>query len=185
MKVGVFFAAAMIAGLGACAAPAVTPEAATISDRPLDSLPSGAALPVVRADLLATAADRFGAARLTQARSADTYLVVKRFIGMAPPPLPGQPLTMPTPAAALLVKRTDGWSVATSSGWRPASAEAVTDLDRIIAGAAFWSEPPFTPPCPDFGASLLALKVPGKPETVRNSTCMSEASRVVEAALRA
>ncbi|MBA3510757.1 hypothetical protein [Sphingomonas sp.] len=51
--------------------------------------------------------------------------------------------------------------------------------------AGFWSEPAYTPPGPDFGASLLLLKVPAKAETVRNSTCMSRASRIVEAALRA
>ena len=175
----------VVAALAASTTPAAAPEPAAVSARPLDSLPSGAGLELVREDLFATAADRLGAARVSEARAAATYLIVKRFIGMAPPPLPGQPLSMPTPAAALLAKRDGGWMVATASGWRPAGAEAAADLDRIIGGAAFWSEPTFTPPCPDFGASLLVLKVAEKPETVRNSTCMSEASRVVEAALRA
>ena len=115
-----------------------------------------------------------------------THLIVKRFVGMAPPPPPGAGSDWRvTPAAALLVKRGGPWSVATSSGWRPANLEAAAELDRAIADHSFWNEPAYTPPCPDFGASLLLLKVPGKTETVRNSTCMSQASRVVEAALRA
>jgi hypothetical protein len=74
---------------------------------------------------------------------------------------------------------------ATRTGWRPADADAAAELDRIIADPGFWSEPAYTPPCPDFGASVLLLKASGIAETVRNSTCMSNASRMVEAALRA
>jgi hypothetical protein len=75
--------------------------------------------------------------------------------------------------------------VATSTGWRRADSQAASELDRIIADPAFWSELAYTPPCPDFGASLLLLKAPGRSETVRNSMCTSHASRLVEAALRA
>ncbi len=74
---------------------------------------------------------------------------------------------------------------ATRTGWRPANADAAAELDQIIADLGFWAEPAYTPPCPDFGASLLLLKASGEAETVRNSTCMSNASRLVEAALRA
>jgi hypothetical protein len=182
-------AALIVAGLAACAAPAPAPHPATTADAgtasPLDTLPAEADLARVRQDLLATAADRFGAA-LNEARAAPTRLVVKRFVGMAPPPPPGAGADWrPTPAAALLVKRAEGWMVATGTGWRPADREAATELDQLIDDAAFWSEPAYTPPCPDFGASLLLLKAPGHSETVRNSTCMSRASRIVEAALRA
>ncbi len=75
--------------------------------------------------------------------------------------------------------------VATDTGWRPADAETGAELDRAIADPALWSDPAYTPPCPAFGANLLLLKVPGKTETVRNSTCMSRASRIVDAALGA
>ena len=105
---------------------------------------------------------------------------------MVPPPPPGAAVDWrPVPAAAVLARRGDGWIVATAAGWRPATPGAARDIDQILADAAFWGEPAYTPPCPDFGASLLLLKAPAKPETVRNSTCMSEASRLVEAALRA
>jgi hypothetical protein len=85
----------------------------------------------------------------------------------------------------MLMWRSDGWRVATANGWRPANAAAAADLSAMLVEPKLWSEEAYTPPCPDFGASLLLLKVPGKAETVRNSTCMSTASRVVEAALRA
>jgi hypothetical protein len=88
------------------------------------------------------------------------------------------------PAAALLVKRAEGWLVATSTSWRPANLEIGAELDRAIADPAFWTEAAYTPPCPDFGASLILLKVPGKAETVRHSTCISRASRMAEVALR-
>ena len=180
--------AALIAGVAACAAPGPAPHPVTpveASGRPLDTLPGDADLVRVRDDLLATAADRFGAAALSEARAAPAHLVVKRFVGMAPPPPPGAGADWKlTPAAALLVRRADGWMVAAGTGWRRADQEAAAELDTIIADPTFWSEPAYTPPCPDFGASLLLLKAPRHSETVRNSTCTSRASRIVEAALR-
>ena len=188
MKTQWALAALLIAGVAACATPAPSPDPATEvgTGRPLDTFPAEADLARVREDLLATAADRFGAAALDEARAAPAHLVVKRFAGMAPPPPPGMSADWrPTPAAALLVKRAEGWMVATASGWRRADATAASELDGLIADPGLWSEPAYTPPCPDFGASLLLLKAPGHAETVRNSTCMSRASRIVEAALRA
>ena len=188
MKTQLALAALVSAVVTACAAPPPEPAAPadTTTARPLDTLPGDAELTRVREDLLATAADRFGAAALSEARAAPTHLVVKRFVGMAPPPPPGAGVDWkPTPAAALLVRRAEGWVVATGTGWRRADGEAANELDGIIADAAFWTEPAYTPPCPDFGASLLLLKAPGHSETVRNSMCMSRASRIVEAAMRA
>jgi hypothetical protein len=189
MKVHLALTALILAGVAACAAPGPAPEPVTTAEansRPLDTLPGDADLARVREDLLATAADRFGAAALSEARAAPAHLVVKRFVGMAPPPPPGAGADWKlTPAAALLARRAEGWMVATGSGWRRADAEAASELDQLIADAAFWSEPAYTPPCPDFGASLLLLKTPGHSESVRNSMCTSGASRMVEAALRA
>jgi hypothetical protein len=181
-------AALVFVGLGACAVQTPAPlEPATATPvRPLDTLPAGFDRALVRQDLLATAAGRFGAAALNAALAAPAHLIVKRFAGMAPPPPPGSGADWraPTPSAILMRQRA-GWSVATPAGWRPVSASSAAELDAILAGPEFWSEPAYTPPCPDFGASLLLLKIPGRAETVRNSTCNSQASRLVEAALRA
>ena len=134
MKTQFALAALVSAGLTACAAPPTEPAAPadTATVRPLDTLPGDAELTRVREDLLATAADRFGAASLSEARAAPTHLVVKRFVGMAPPPPPGAGADWkPTPAAALLVRRAEGWMVATASGWRGADG-------ATAAGAANW-----------------------------------------------
>jgi hypothetical protein len=184
MTMRLTLAALILAGVTGCAAP--EPAADTTVGRPLDTLPAQVDLTRVREDLLATATERFGAGALSEARAGATHLVVKRFVGMAPPPPPGAAADWrPTPAAALLVRRAEGWLVATGSGWRRADQEAATELDTIIADPAFWSEPTYTEPCPDYGASLLLLKAPGHSETVRNSLCQSRASATVEAALRA
>ena len=190
MKLQLAPSALMIASVIACAAPAppLDPPTSTAlaPGRPLDTLPSQANLTLVRQDLLATAAHRFGVAVLDEARAAPTHLAVKRFVGMAPPPPPDASADWrPTPAAALLVRRADGWMVATVTGWRAAHSDAAAELDRVIADPEFWGEPAYIPPCPDFGASLSLLKVPRKAEPDRNSTCMSQASQLVEAALRA
>jgi hypothetical protein len=173
-----------LAGCATASSPASSERAA--GSRPLETLPGGADLKLVRQDLLATATDRFGSTLLAEARASPTHLIVKRFVGMAPPQPPGASGDWRViPAAALLARRTGGWLVATGRGWRPANLEVGAELDRVVADPAFWSEPAYTPPCPDFGANLLLLEVQEKAETVRNSTCMRRAARLVEAALRA
>jgi hypothetical protein len=156
------------------------------AERPLQVLPADADLSKVRADLVATAADRFRMEALNEALSSPAYLIAKRFMGMVPPPPPGSgPDWVPPTPTALLMKSADGWLVATASGWRPAKADAAAEIDRAVSDPAFWNEAPVNLPCPDYGASLLLLKVPGKAETVRKSTCTSIADKAVLAALGA
>jgi hypothetical protein len=178
----------IVACLASCtaAAPRFAP-AEQVEARPLDTLPPGGDdLELVRRDLIATASDRFGSKWVTEALASPTFVIAKRFAGMPPPPPPGAgpDWVAPTPTA-LLIKRQDGWIVATATGWRPARAEAAAELDQVLADASFWSEPAYVPPCPDYGASLLLLKMPGRSATIRKSTCMSVAEKAVFAALRA
>jgi hypothetical protein len=79
----------------------------------------------------------------------------------------------------------EGWLVATGTGWRPAKPASAAELDRLVTDARFWNESPSIPPCPDYGASLLVLKVPEHPETTRKSSCTSVAEKAVFAALDA
>jgi hypothetical protein len=175
----------LIACMTACA-PAPPPGVPAATDRPRDVLPAGFDQALVRSDLIATSRARYGAAAVERALAAPAHLVVKRFAGMPPPPPPGAGpgWQAPTPSA-MLVRENGRWMAAVEGGWRPARAEAATELDGLLADPRFWAEPPYVPPCPDAGASLLLLKVPGRRETVRNSTCTSLAERVVSAALRA
>lgn len=175
--------AALLAG---CAAPqpAAAPDSALA--RPLDTLPGGFDPALVRSDLLATARERFGAAAVERAQAAPAHLFAKRFAGMAPPPPPGAgPDWRPPTPAALLIREGAGWLAATPDGWRPAKPEAAAEIDALLADPTFWSEPAYTPPCPDYGANLLLLKAPGRAETLRNSLCDSRSARLVLAALSA
>ena len=181
----VLAAMASVSLLSCAPAPTVVDATNISSARPLDTLPAHFDPVLVRRDLLATASDRFGSAALNEALAAPTHLIVKRFAGMAPPPPPSAgPWRAPTPSG-MLVRKSDGWIVASESGWRPVNSEAAAELNAIFADPNFWSEPAYIHPCPDFGASMMLLQVPARAETVRNSTCMSIASRAVEAALRA
>jgi hypothetical protein len=83
------------------------------------------------------------------------------------------------------MKRSEGWVVATGSGWRPAKPDAAAVVDQVIGDRRFWSEPAFIPPCPDYGASLLLLKITGRAIAIRKSTCTSVAEKAVFAALQA
>ena len=179
-------AALLATCLSGCAVPTETAEPPVSAGRPLDTLPAGFDATLVRSDLIATARDRYGSAAVDRALAAPAYLIVKRFAGLPPPPPPGAgpDWRAPTPSAVLI--RDNGfWTVATATGWRSAHAEAAAELDALLADRRFWSEPAYTPPCPDAGASLVLLKVPGHAETIRNSTCTSLAERLVSAALRA
>ena len=168
-----------------CAQPqtaAVDPAAA----RPLDTQPAGADLASVRADLLATARERYGTAAVERALAAPAHLIVKRFAGMAPPPPPGAgpEWRAPTPSA-MLIREGGGWLAATPDGWRPAQPKTGAQLDSILAAGRLWDEAAYTPPCPDFGSSNVLLKMPGRPVTVRAALCSSAAADLVQAALAA
>ena len=172
--------------LCACAAACAASPPSDTAERPLDVLSAGHDPALVRSDLLATARERYGDAAVERALSAATRLIVKRFAGMPPPPPPGaEPdWRAPTPSI-MLIREGDRWLAATQAGWRPANAEGAARIEQLIGSARFWNEPAYVPPCPDFGASNLLLKVPGRRETVRNALCSSAAAELVEAALRA
>ena len=174
--------------VAACAAPAPPPAIPTgqASGRPLEVLPPGFDPVSVRADLIATARDRYGTAAVERATASPAYLIGKRFYGMVPPPPPGAGADWRAPTPSVLMIRENGrWLVATENGWRDAKPEAAAEIDRRIAEARLWSEAAYTPPCPDFGANLLLLKVPGHPETVRQSLCSGAAADLVQTALSA
>jgi hypothetical protein len=187
MTVRVSVVLLIVASLVSCtAAPRQFAPADPVAARPLDTLPAEADLELVRQDLIATASDRFGLEAVGDALANPNYLIAKRFAGMPPPPPlgAGPDWVAPTPTA-LLIKRQGRWMAATGNGWRPTKPDAAAELDQVLLDAGFWSEPAYVPPCPDYGASLLLLKMPGKIATVRKSTCTSVAEKAVFAALRA
>jgi hypothetical protein len=171
--------------LSACVA-APPPAEMDPRRRPLDSLSGEVRLQEVEADLLVTARERFGQAALDRALAAPTHVIVKRFAGMVPPPPPGAPTNwMPPKPATLLLKENGRWLVASGEGWREAQAAPAGELDRILDNATFWDEAATVLPCPDFGASLLLVKVPQRPRVVRNHLCSSATSTLIGEALQA
>lgn len=175
----------VLATIAACSAATPAPESGTLiaAERPLQSPPAAAGPREIRKDLLATTAERFGRERLAEVLAAPSHLIAKRFASMLPPPPPGEAALNHVPPAALMMKTAQGWVIATPAGWRPAKPEAAATIDRVIGDPAFWTEPATSPPCAGYGASLLMLKVPGKAETVRQSSCPSFAEKAFLAAI--
>lgn len=162
------------------------PVAVDTARRPLDTQSGEARMADIEADLLATARSVYGDTALVRALNAPKHLVIKRFIGMAPPPPPGAGADWrpPTPSA-LLMEEGGRWYAATAAGWRPASAEPIAEIEALLASEEFQAEAATIPACPDYGASNLLVKVPGRARTVRSHQCSSATTRVIEAAFRA
>jgi hypothetical protein len=154
--------------------------------RPLEVLPPGTELKRVEEDLLVTARDRYGETAVRQALAAPSHVFVKRFPGMAPPPPPNAGADWrPTIPFALLAKEGDRWFAATARGWREADAVATSVIEDTLTSEAFRVEPDRTGPCPDYGASLLLAKVPGRQREVRSAQCTGQTDKIVYEALRA
>ncbi|MXP40892.1 hypothetical protein GRI75_04435 [Altererythrobacter soli] len=154
--------------------------------RPLDTLPAGVELRQVEQDLLATARDRFGETAVRRALAAPSHVIVKRFPGMSPPPPPNAgPDWRPAIPVALLAKEGDRWFAATARGWREADAVATAVIEDTLTSEAFREEPERIGACPDYGASLLLAKLPGREREVRSALCTSQTDKVVYEALRA
>ena len=157
-----------------------------VSDaKPLEALLPGIELEQVEEDLLVTARDRFGETAVRQALAAPSHVIVKRFPGRPPqPPADAGPDWRPMIPVALLAKEGDTWFAATARGWREADAVATSEIEDTLTSGAFRVEPDRIGPCPDYGASLLLAKVPGRQREVRSAWCTSQTDKVVYEALR-
>lgn len=178
------FLAPLLAGLAACTA---LEAVGVVSEaQPLETLPPGIELERIEQDLLATARDRFGENAVRQALAAPSHVIVKRFPGMPSPPPPNAGADWrPTIPTALLAKEGDRWFAATARGWREADAVATAVIEDTLTSETFRVEPERIGPCPDYGASLLLAKVPGRQREVRSAQCTSQTDKVVYEALRA
>lgn len=163
--------------LAACAptAPAPQPAARVIPSGPEpDQIEWGYNRAVIERDLLTTARARLGEATVRRALAADAYLFAKSYAGMLPPPPPnaGPDWHYPVPPFTLLFHEGQGWLVATKDGARPAQPAAITEIRALLSDPLFWRQPDWAGPgCTDAGASLLMLKLPGRPESVRRGAC--------------
>lgn len=128
-----------------------------------------------RRDLESSARTQHGDALVEQALAAPAFLIAKRYAGMLPPPPPdaGPDYRYPDPPAFVLVRPERQWLAAQKGGGFVAvGADRAARLDAALADPAFWKEPAWAPPgCTDAGASLIWLKLPGRPPQVRSGTC--------------
>ena len=125
-------------------------------------------------DLLWSALALYGEPLVRRALSADAYIFAKHYPGMLPPPPPGagRDWKYPDPPTAVLFVENGSWLAATAKGVRLARPDKVGEIRQLLSAGRLWQEPVWAPPgCTDAGASLLLLKMPGHPETVRSASC--------------
>jgi hypothetical protein len=125
-------------------------------------------------DLLWSARQRFGDQLIRRALAADAYIFAKHYQGMLPPPPPGAgpDWKYPDPPTAVLFVENGTWLFALPGGVRQARPDKVRKIREVLSGHKFWNEPVWAPPgCTDAGASLLMLRIPGRPEVVRSASC--------------
>jgi hypothetical protein len=135
--------------------------------------------------ILDGARTRFGGASVERALGAPTFLIVRRVIGMLPPPPPGNPSYRPPDPTAVLFRTAGGWMTADASGFRPVKAGSGSALDALLASAEFRAPPTAVFPCPDFGAAMMLYRSPSTRKMVRTASCPNVVSRIVSAALDA
>jgi hypothetical protein len=93
---------------------------------------------------------------------------------MLPPPPPGagRDWKYPEPPTAVVFVDNGNWLTATATGVRQARPDKVEEIRQLLSQGRLWREPVWAPPgCTDAGASLLLLKMPGRPEIVRSASC--------------
>ena len=125
-------------------------------------------------DLLWSAQQLFGEQLVRRALTSDHHIFAKHYQGMLPPPPPGAgpDWKYPEPPTAVLFVENGTWLAATREGVRQARPDKVQEIRTILSGRSFWNEPLWAPPgCTDAGASLLLLKIAGRPEVVRSASC--------------
>ena len=176
MKLSALAIAILLAGC-ATAVPTVVPERRelpTSAPTQLQRMNLDLVRQTSEQDLLWSALQLFGEPLVRRALAADAYIFAKHYQGMRPPPPPkaGPDWKYPEPPTAILFVEKGTWLAATREGVRQARADKVQEIRVVLSGEKFWKEPVWAPPgCTDAGASLLLLKIPGRPEVVRSASC--------------
>ena len=139
---------------------------------PVPAVP--AAVQSARADVERSVVERYGAAALARARSADEFIAVKHYPGL---PMPdhdtdGHPIKPFYPTA--LWFREDGrWLAFGMDGVHPVLPRWSDRLEAVIANPALWQEPADGGllGCTDAGGSFAWLRIKGHPAQARIGHC--------------
>ena len=129
----------------------------------------------VRRDLEGSARARFGDALVDEALASPAFVLAKHYYGLSPPPIlqPDGSYRFPEPPTAMLIRRDGAWLAARAGGgFAPVDPAKAAALEAALGEPAFRSEPAYLEPtCTDAGASLLWLKLPGRPTLFRKGAC--------------
>jgi hypothetical protein len=166
------------ATLSACA-PTTTHELQSVEAGPTDyveNLPPGFNAHQVKADLEGAIVERFGAAMLKRALSAEAYVLSRHYQGLPQPPRPGG--APPVPIVALLMFERNVWYRAETGGaFRPLTAAQQQQWLAALADTGPWAEPTFAnPTCTDAGATDLIISLPNRPFLLRAANCATPKS---------
>jgi hypothetical protein len=167
-----------LSALAACA-PTATGELPSVAPGPTDyveTLPAGFDAQQVKADLEGAIVERFGAAALKRAQSAEAYVLARHYQGLPQPPRPGEP--PPPPIAALLMLERGVWYRAETGGaFRPLTATQQQQWITALADTGAWAEPTFAnPTCTDAGATYLIVSLPNRPFLLHAANCATPKS---------
>jgi hypothetical protein len=142
----------------------------------VENLPPGFSAQQVKADLEAGIIERFGAAALKRAQSAQGYVLSRHYQGLPQPPQPGN--ARPVPIVALLILEQNVWYRAEPGGaFRPLTPAQRQDWLTALADTGPWAEPTFAnPTCTDAGATYLIVSLPNRPFLLRAANCATPKS---------
>jgi hypothetical protein len=167
-----------VAALSACS-PTTPRDLPSVPSGPTDyveDLPPGFSAQEVKTDLEAAIVERFGAAALKRALSAEAYVLSRHYQGLPPPTPPGEP--PPLPIAALLFLEQGVWYRAETGGsFRPLHPVEQQQWLAVLADTGPWAEPTFAhPTCTDAGATYLIVSLPNRPFLLRAANCATPKS---------
>ena len=156
-----------------------TAELPPVASGPTDyveNLPAGYSAQKVKADLESAIVERFGAAALKRALSAEAYALTRHYQGLPQPPSPDG--TPPPPIAALLILERDVWYCAEPGGsFAPLDAAQEQTWIAALADTGPWAEPTYAiPTCTDAGATYLIVSLPNRPFLLRAANCATPKS---------
>jgi hypothetical protein len=128
----------------------------------------------VRQEVEQAVVERFGAAALARARSADEFIAVLRYPGLPMPPhdTDGHPIK-PSYPTGLLFREKGQWFAYGMGGLHPMLPRWSEQLERSVRDPRLWAEPPDggVVGCTDAGASYAWLRIAGHPEHARIGHC--------------
>jgi|SRR5215213_10653175 len=156
-----------------------THELPSVASGPTDyieNLPLGFNAQQVKADIEVAIVERFGAAALKRAQSAQGYVLSRHYQGLPRPPEPGN--ARPLPIAALLIFEQNVWYRAETGGaFLPLTAAQQQNWLAALTDTGPWAEPTFAnPTCTDAGATYLIVSLPNRPFLLRAANCATPKS---------